>query len=204
MTRSFWRFLLSFAVLYVLVLAPWPGWRETYAEYFRALANLVYGHHGGVWTAFLEPCPRTKGFASMDSQIVLYANRAIDEVGNVRASFLGIDSRSAGWLPTGLTLALILSLPLTLKQRIGALFLGLLATQGYALAVIGIYLFNRAPEAGILTVPNWMGSICDALEWTFVTQMGPGFVVPIMIALGASILAGGRDALRSFVLRVSA
>ena len=199
MTPAFGRFLLRFAVIYGLVLVPWPGWRDAYGDYFRGLGNLVYGHHGGAWTCYLEPCLRTKGFASMDSQIVLYANSAVDHSGNVKVSFLGIDSRAIGWLPTGLTLALILAPSLTLRKRALALMSGLLANQVYVLVVIGIYLLNRAPEAGIISAPSWLGFVSDALEWTFVTQIGPGFVIPVLIGLGAVILAGGRDCLRTLV-----
>jgi hypothetical protein len=195
------RFFLRFAVLYALVLAPWPGWRESYGDYFRALGNLVYGHHGGNWTSYLEPCLRTKGFASMDSQIVLYDNRAIDGNGNVRTSYLGIDSRSIGWLPTGLALALILALSLRVKRLIIAMVLAFLAMQTYVLAVLGIYLFNRAPEAGIIAVPPWIAAASDALEWTFVTQIGPGFVVPVLIALGVVLIVGGKESLSSLIRR---
>ena len=197
MNRSLGIYFLRFAVLYALVLAPWPGWRVTYGEYFRALGNMLYGHRGGTWTAYLEPCLRTKGFASMDSQIVLYDNRAVDGDGKVRVSLLGIDSRSIGWLTTGLTLTLILASPLPLRQRSTALILGFIAAQTYVLAVIGIYLLNRAPEAGIISVPGWVASASDALEWTFVTQMGPGFVMPVLIALAAIMGAGGSGCLAS-------
>jgi hypothetical protein len=131
----------------------------------------------------------------MDSQIVLYDNRAVDGDGNVSVSLLGIDSRSIGWLPTGLALALIAALSLTVYQRVFAILLAFLATQVYVLAVIGIYLLNRAPKAGIISVPGWMASLSDALEWTFVTQMGPGFVIPILIAIGCVIVAGGKRSL---------
>jgi len=201
MTRSLGIFFTRFAVFYALVLAPWPDWRQSYGDYFRALGNLVYGHHSGTWTSYLEPCPRTKGFASMDSQIVLYDNRAVDGDGNVRVSLLGIDSRSIGWLPTGLAFALIAALSLTVYQRVFAIFLTFLATQVYVLAVIGIYLLNRAPKAGIISVPGWMASISDVLEWTFVTQMGPGFVIPILIAIGCVIAAGGKRSLAALANR---
>ena len=201
MTRLLGMFFIRLAILYALVLAPWPGWRESYGDYFRALGNLVYGHHGGTWTAYLEPCLRTKGFASMDSQIVLYENKAIDRDGNVRVYLLGIDSRSIGWLPTGLALALIAALSLIVYQRVFAILLAFLAMQVYVLAVIGIYLLNRAPKAGIISVPGWMASLSDALEWTFVTQMGPGFVIPILIAIGCVIVAGGKRALAALANR---
>jgi hypothetical protein len=189
MTRQFVKFVLRFAVLYALVVSPWPGWRKSYGDYFRALGNLVYEHHGVTWSAQMEPCLRTKGFAAMDSQIVLYHK---NRDGNIRPSFLGIDSRSIGWLPTGLALSLVLVLPLPLHRRMIALALAFLAVQAYILMVIGIYLLNRAPEAGIFNVPGWVAFSCGALEWTFVTQMGPGFVVPVLIAFGAVLIAAGR------------
>ena len=197
MKREMIRFAALFAVLYAIVLIPWPGWREFYGNYFRALGNGMYAHRNGAWAAYFEPYLQTKGFETMDLQIVLYSNQQIQGDGNVRACFLGIDSRSIGWLPTGLTLALILPFPLPFSRRVIAALIGVAAIQLYVLGVIGIYLLNRMPDASITCFPDWFKSVTDALEWTFVTQIGPGFMVPVLIALGAIIMAGGPKVIHS-------
>ena len=42
-TRAVLFFLLRFAAIYALLVAPWPGWREAYAGYFRGIAATVSG-----------------------------------------------------------------------------------------------------------------------------------------------------------------
>ena len=174
-----WRFL----VLFALVLIPWPGWREAYGIYFRGLGDLVYSHHSLVWTAYFEPHLRTKGYASMDSQIVLYGNSKADENGHFQIDQLGLDSRSIGWIPTGLTLALILAVPMRPNRRIISALIGFFTIQVYILFVMGVYILNRLPEAGITTFPIWVEYVTGALEYTFVAQLGPAFVVPVIVAL---------------------
>ena len=35
-------FLCRFAVVYVLLLLPWPGFRDAYGSYFRAFGGMVF------------------------------------------------------------------------------------------------------------------------------------------------------------------
>jgi len=176
-------FVVWFVCLFGLMIAPWPGFRTAYGDYFRALGNLVFERHTQSIVIYIEPHLRSRGHASMDSQIVLYNPHGIDKDGDVHADFLGIDSRAVGWIPTCLIMALILATPLTWPRRIRAVLLGLLLVQTYILGVLAIYIINQSTIVGLLELPAWAGAITNGLEYTFVTQMGPGFAIPILIWL---------------------
>jgi hypothetical protein len=176
-------FLIRFVLIFGLLIVPWSGWRNVYGDYFRGMGNVMFKQEAGKWLLYFEAHERRRGLESMDSQIVLGNRDFMDSRGDLRVDLLGIDSRSVGWIPTALTMALILATPLPWKRRGWALLWGLLLVHGYLLLVIALYIWNQSTTVELLTLPPFLKEIGDALEYTLVTQVGPGFTVPVLIWL---------------------
>jgi hypothetical protein len=79
---------------------------------------------------------------------------------------------------------LVVATPLPWKRRWWALLAGLAAMHVFLVGVIAVVLMNNADGASGLDVfaltPFWK-IIVDGLEETFITQMGPGFVVAALL-----------------------
>lgn len=180
--RHLVRFLLGLAVVYGLLLVPWPGLRSGYCTWLCGLARTVFSHEHGRLLVRFEPDPPGPGHP-LDTRITVADRARIAADGTVPARVLGLDSWGFGWVPTALLVALIVATPVPWRRRAWALAGGLIAIHGFLVAVIGVYVLNNADAAGTpstTTAPFWK-AILDGLEETFVTQMGPGFAVAVVI-----------------------
>ena len=177
------RFLASLAVIYGLLLVPWPGWKEHYSAWVCGLARIAFAsEHGRLWARF-EPEPAGSGQV-LDTRITLVNREQLAPGGTGPAQFLGLDARGVGWVPTALLIALIGSTPLPWWRRVRALAGGLIAIHAFLLLAIGIYVLNHADKdsgLSVVTFSPFVKTIMSGLEETFIIQMGPGFVVAVLI-----------------------
>ncbi len=175
------RFLLRFALIYGLLIAPWPGWSELYSEGFRAVGNAVFGGSEGQRLLYFEAHRETRGFASLDTRIVLANRTQAYSSGNASAKMLGIDPRSIGWTPTALTIAFIAATPIPWRRKTGALIWGLIWIHAFILFSVWVYIWNNSTEVSLVTLSPFWKEIADDLQYTLVTQMGVSFSVPVLI-----------------------
>jgi hypothetical protein len=110
-------FVCGFAVIYGLLLAPWPGWADFYGQYFRDGGNAIFGSNGGERILRFEAHRQTQGLSSIDSRIVLGNHALATSDGKMPVTMLGLDSRGIGWVPTALTIALIVATPIPWQRR---------------------------------------------------------------------------------------
>jgi hypothetical protein len=173
-------FLLQFAALYGLLIAPWPGWRAAYGRFFRGLTGAVFASDGGPTIVRFRPAekpPRPEIYLE-----ILLAQRAeIDAAGNARTRVLGLDTRAVGWVPTALLVALIAATPLPWSRRWRALLTGGLLVHGYLLVLVACYLWNESAGMVPVSFLPFVSPLGEFLEETFVSQIGPSFVVPTLI-----------------------
>jgi hypothetical protein len=174
-------FLVQFAVIYGLLIYPWPGWKEVYGEGFRAVGNALYSSDSDKRTIHFEAHKETKGFAAIDSRIVLSNPSLVDETGKVPTSNLGFDSWSICWLPTALTMAFILATPIPWKRRLWALLWGLVLINLFLWFSVQAYIWNESPNVQLLTLSPFWKNITDDLEYLLIQQMGVSFSVPLVI-----------------------
>lgn len=175
-------FLLQFAAAYGLLIVPWPGWRAAYGGFFRGLNGTVYGGGNELTVVRFRPAEKPPR-PEIDTEILLGKRAELDANGRGPVKILGLDSRGVGWVPTALLLALVAATPLPWASRGRALVTGLLLVHAYLLAVVAFCLWNEsAGLAPVAFLPFW-APLGEFLEETFVTQMGPSFVVPTLIWL---------------------
>ncbi len=153
-------FFLRLVVLYALLMAPWPGLRRAYGDYFRACAGLAYRSIGsdGI-VRFLPLSPPTE---DGDTKMKL-GNRKTREKRSI-----GIDSRRIGYTPTAFLIALILATPVVWKRRGKALVGGLILIHVYVILVLGVVLLkwfsSDHPVALLEFTPFWRQLLLNAVE----------------------------------------
>jgi len=173
-------FLWRFALAYGLLIAPWPGFNAAYGRYFRSLGQRVFAHESGPRELRFEAVPAELRHR-LDTRIVV-ANRAqFDRNGAGPAKFLELDTRGVGWVPTALTLALILATPIPWPRRSMAVLWGVVAVHGFVLFSVAVYIWNRSTDLSLVTLSPFWKQAADGLEETLITQLGPSFVVPVLI-----------------------
>lgn len=174
-------FLCRFALIYGLLILPWPGWNELYGDYFRALGQMAFSRDGEKRIVLFEPHELQHGFSSLNTRMTLGNRDLTDSSGNGRAVMIDLDTRSIGWVPTALTVALILATPVPWRRRGWALLWGLLLIHGFILFSLQTWIWNESPGLSLTTLSPFWKEIVDDLEYTLVTQLGASFSVPVLI-----------------------
>lgn len=187
-------FVVRFALLYALLMAPWPGSVEAYGALYRGLVQLC--------TVSIDPersvrvydaaRGRQLGPASMDTGIQHrvppergYGDRAVAD--SLRSS------RHTGYMPTAMLLSLVLATPLPWRRRLRAAAGGfLLITAFVAFMPAWQILPWFDPEKDHLFLrllpslrPAWgalLDGLCELSLW-----MTPYYLAPIPIWLFASV-----------------
>lgn len=178
--KSISHFLCWFALLYGVLLVPWPGLKQSYGDYFQSLIRLVFTEHSG---RILRVESTTQAPSPIDTRITLANREQLDGLGKGPAKMLDLDSRGIGFIPTALVAALTLATPLPWRRSLTALFLGLLLVHGFILFSVGVYLWDESFDLGLVTLNPFWKAMVDGLEETFVTQIGASFVVPVLMWL---------------------
>ena len=102
------HFAGAFALVYGLLIAPWPGWNAAYARGLRVLCGRSRWART-TRSSIVRFRAASKG-KPLDTEIVIvviHAGWTQREAG--RALVLGLDSRGVGWVPTALLAALVLA-----------------------------------------------------------------------------------------------
>jgi hypothetical protein len=173
--------VVLFGVIFGLLIFPWPGWNDLYGAYFRALGEAAFSRPSGPRIVLFEPHALQHGFSSLDTQMTLGNRDRIDQNGNGPAKKLSLDTRSIGWTPTALTIALILATPVPWRQRAWALLWGLLLIHAFILFSVQVWIWDKASEVSLATPPPFLQSVLDELEYTLLVQLGVSFSVPLLI-----------------------
>lgn len=178
--RQLCHFVVPFMIAYGLMIAPWPGWNKCYGDYFQSFGNCFLSEQNEVRTLRFQAGDEGR----LDTKIVIIAANSLDASGNLHAQILALDSRSVGWIPTALLLALVLGTPLRIKRRLLALIVGLIAVHGYILFTLWIYIVNESSHAnasGPQDAFAFLAAIGDVLETTLVSQLGASIIAPVII-----------------------
>ena len=179
-------FLWRFALVYGLLIAPWPGFNQSYGRYFRFLGQMVFAREGGRRILYFEAVPKEL-HRVLDTRIALANRDQFDREGKGPVRYLELDTRGVGWVPTALLIALILSTPVSRRRRGWALLWGLLAVHGYWLLCVAVYIWNNSTDMALVTLTPVWKEVADGLEETLITQMGASFVAPVLLWLSVTI-----------------
>lgn len=174
-------FLCRFALIYTLLILPWPGWNELYGQYFRGLGQMVFASDGGNRVVFFEPHELHHGFSGLDTRMSLGNRARADDQGKGLVEGVDLDTRSLGWVPTALTAALIMSTPISWRRRCWALLGGLVLIHAFILFSLQSWIWDESPKLSLVTLSPFWTEVADNLEYTLMTQLGASFSVPVLI-----------------------
>jgi hypothetical protein len=177
----FLRFLLTFGLIFAVLIAPWPGWNEAYGDYFRAFADGGLNAAGGEQMVRLSVNLQDPGSPNLDTRIKLGNRKLLDASGRGLLVTTGLDSRSIGWVPTALTLALILATPIPWRRRAIALLGGLVLIHAFILLSLQAWIWDSGPGVNLgSSSPHW-AAIAEGLDFTLIHQLGASFSVPVLV-----------------------
>jgi hypothetical protein len=178
------RFFCSFALLYTLLISPWPESREIYSRCFCSFARAVFRESSGNRILRFDTVPANQRNRTLDARITIANRTQLDANGSGHAVMLDLDSRGIGWVPTAMLVALVLATPVSWPRRLQALFWGLLAVHAFILVSIEVYILNQSDASNGLNLvefsPFWK-TVVNGLEETLVTQLGASFIFPLFI-----------------------
>jgi hypothetical protein len=185
--KLFW-FTVQFVLIYGILIAPWPGFGRAYGAYFRFVHRHIFSEESGHRLVRFEPEPLDHG--PLDTRIAIVNLQRLDGEGRAQGKALALDSRSVGWIPTSIVLALVWATPLARHRRISASLAGLLMVHLFIVFSVGCYIWNQSAELGILKISPMAKVVLSGLEQTFIVQLGASFIVPVVIWVLVSFRAG--------------
>lgn len=176
-------FLLRFTLVFVLLMAPWPGWVDGYGEYFRALGRKCLRHPGGGGLAKFTRSPAPSD--GLDITIYLTNADMVERGGNAPATWVKIGSRVLGLIPTALLMALILATPVPWWRRARALGWGLVWIHGFIVTAIFLAICRQFQIAQTsLGVFEWSPPGKWIVEWLYqiaVEHIGARLALTVVI-----------------------
>ncbi len=186
MKNKFWRdpavlFALRFALVFGLLIAPWPNWNEMYGSYFRGLGQAAFSRDEGRRLVTFAPYAGTADARGLDTEITLGNRDHLSATGKILAKKGGFNTRSIGWVPTALTVALIVATPIPWRRRGWALFGGLVLVHAYILFSVQAWIWNNSTSLALLTLSNFGKQVVDDLDYTLIEQLGASFAVPVLV-----------------------
>ena len=170
-----WRLLLYYLLLGV---APWPGFREAYADLFRAGANAVFFSFAQSGRTKFEPASDASGM--WDTRVIYTI------VGTPMGTQSSYNAWIAGWIPLATLVALVLATPVPWSRRWRALVWGLVWTHVFILLrvyVLVLFGFSGPPGLPLLSVGPFGHKVLEtALEVISVSPVTSS-LVPVFIWL---------------------
>jgi hypothetical protein len=196
----FWRFGLTFAVLYGLLILPWPGLHNAIGAYVQAFGSRVFGQSGrtfmdnlaknrtGIVTTpihhivFFRPIgPIDKSYSSgTDTIVLLYNFDAVDKSkgGGYK---IGLESKTYFWLPFAFYLALIGATPMPWRRRAWALFLGFLTANILLALTLAVYIASHASDISMIALsPFWKWAVHGLTNLLLVVS-GPSTFIYLLL-----------------------
>jgi hypothetical protein len=172
-------FLVRFVIGYALLIVPWPGFGSLYSGYFRTLGQTVLGRDSGRLVRF-EAVPAQLHHL-LDTRVLLAKLKPGESGATFQVSYLELDARGIGWVPTALMVALVVATPVSWRRRGWALLWGLLAVHIFILCGLAAAVWNTSADLQLVNFPPFWKQVLAGLDETLITQLGASFVVPVVI-----------------------
>ncbi|MCP4007053.1 MAG: hypothetical protein GY725_22970 [bacterium] len=175
----------SLLSIYLVLIAPWPGISRAYAVAYRSAANVVASvlgvSHVTEVVELLDQDREAYAGRIKPRQLELNDTRLVFDTGRARRTVLH-SAWHAGYVPTALLAALLLSTPIPWKKRLGSLLAGLLLLDVYLGLRIAATLLSYGPSSSSPWFPagELRDSVLSALRFS-----GPGsgewYLPPVLI-----------------------
>jgi hypothetical protein len=174
------RFLLWFLLIFGVLIAPWPGLNQAYSRYFQSLGQMAF-NPSGESRRMVVFSPASGKIPGLDTRLTLENTELADASGQGRVERTEIDTRSIGWVPTALTVALVLATPIPWTRRLMALAGGLALIHLFIFFSLQAWVWNNSAGLSLLTLSSFEQRVVDELNYALMNQLGISFTVPVLI-----------------------
>lgn len=179
---------LRFALVFVLLVLPWPGFRESFAGLIRrelglVLKAVVFQHEVRVCEARDAPHP------SIDIRVLLRNPMGTAAEGQPLAREATFDSRSIGWMPHAMMLALVAATPVAWRRLWRILAAGLAGAHLLVLATFVVGVLNAVVDEHS---PRWIYWGEQGLYHVLVENLWSSFVGPFLLWIACLLAFGDR------------
>jgi hypothetical protein len=179
--KNIFGIIARFAIIFAVFISPWPGIDELYSRYFMALGTAFFSSDDGRRLVEFRSHELVHGFSKLDVQMIVGNRDLADSSGKGQVRESEFDARSIGYIPTALTLALILSTPLAWRRRLLSLLYGLVLVNALILLSLQVRIWEVSPDLSLLTLSPFWKRVVDELDYALVTQIGVSFSAPVAI-----------------------
>lgn len=146
--RSVGRFLLRLALIYTLLVIPWPGVHAGYVSLFQTVGNALLSSYGNVAAVSFRPPPKPQ--ASWDTAI------HVRPLGGTESWHLELSARGWAYLPTIALVSLVVASAVPIRTRCVWLVVGLGVVQLFIVVRVLIAIHYALLWGGALhATPFW-------------------------------------------------
>ncbi len=169
------RFLITFFVVYVLLMAPWPGVRDGYRDLFVGVGASVFGPLGPGNEAAFEK------YDHEDDPADVTINVRHRQTGGTL--WMRLNSREVAYFPTAVIMALTLATPARWGRRLRSLVIGLAGVGGFILGrlLIIILVYSARDLASMSGVPTFWDKAWNAGIHFVGAGHALSYIVPVIV-----------------------
>jgi len=169
------RFFCLFMLVFVLLMAPWPGLRAFYSKVYRAGGAFLFG--SSCSNGIVQFCKSND--LEYDVEIYIFNRDEARKTGKV----VHYSTRYGEYMNIAFMSALILATPISCKRRTKALFWGLILINFFfvfKLAVLVIFHFSTEPVFIFVLTPFWE-QVWSIIYRELVVNRTFGFIASVFI-----------------------
>lgn len=177
--KNLFRSAIIFSASYIAMMLPQTGIGNLYGDFFRSAANRFLGEIGDEGIVILKPQKNEK----FDTMLFI-SKKSLWQGTSYKGDKYNISSRTIGFLPASLIIALILATPVLWKRKLLALFISLAAMTGFVLIklyVIVLYKFQLSAWIGILQFEGESLERLKLLNDYFAEPLTPAYTLGIVL-----------------------
>jgi exosortase/archaeosortase family protein len=174
-------YLRRFALVYGLLLLPWPGLAGLCRGVFCAAGAEAFGGREG---------PREVSFVAQDAhetRMEIVNRRLMNSDGSGPVRDVDLSAYVLLWRPTSLFLAMVLAAPFSRRVRLVALGVGALGILAMLWLTVDFVLWNESTEVSLHALSSTWKAVTNGVQETLLAVLS--LAVPLAVALGALLAA---------------
>ena len=211
--RRIWRIAgapVRFALLYILLMVPWPGWDLAYGKAYASVAAFVFDSDDPFRTVRIRHIDQTNNpnptLWGQDTGVTLEVRKRSVGMREVPPNGTARSSHYMGWAPTALVIALVVATPISWRRRAFALPWGVILASGFSLLMIAVWIYGWFYAQEWIALHDIAGDYESRVKLmasvlNLSGDMGPYYIAPVFIWVLVTLRRG--DLYSIFSLRAS-
>lgn len=165
-----------FVVVFGLLMAPWPRGREVVRNLFQGELKWLSTWVVPRMVVHVETL-QDSAHEGIDTQVSMADPRKMNPDGSVEVSGVTLDTRSVGWIPQVMLLALIAATPMGWKERTRAAVIGMVLLNAVLVFTFAAALAFAHPAGH----PPWVHTVISHVYDVTVQNLWFSFLFPTVL-----------------------